>query len=49
LTTLSVTRLAKSLVLHPRGLRDAGFEPPFTLAQGLAETALWYRTKRILH
>ena len=39
----SLNRLSKSMVLHPRRLCDAGFEPPFSLAQGLAETAQWYR------
>ena len=44
LTTAAVGRLLGSLAVDISALRRAcAFTPPFTVAQGLAETARWYR------
>ena len=44
LTTAAVHRLLGSLAVDPaRFFRFTGFVPPFTVEQGLAATAAWYR------
>ena len=46
LTTASVHRLLGSLAVDSSKLRRvAGFTPPYTVAQGLAETARWFRSR----
>ncbi len=42
----AMERLTGSLALDTSRLAATGFSPPFTLAQGLAETARWYRRLR---
>jgi nucleoside-diphosphate-sugar epimerase len=47
LTTAAVQRLTGSLVLAPDAFHQAfRYQPPFTLQQGLAATAAWYRASR---
>jgi nucleoside-diphosphate-sugar epimerase len=42
-----IARLTQSLQIDTSRIRaELGWHPPFTLQQGLAETAAWYRTKR---
>ncbi|HEX8906740.1 MAG TPA: hypothetical protein VF771_17955, partial [Longimicrobiaceae bacterium] len=45
LTTAALRRLLGSLEIDPSRIeRVAGFRPPFTVDEGLAETAAWYRS-----
>lgn len=47
LTTAAVDRLLGSLAVDSSRLtREAGYRPPFTLAEGLDRTAAWYRASR---
>jgi UDP-glucose 4-epimerase len=47
LTTAAVDRLTGSLEVDASRLtRVTGFVPPYTMEQGLAETAAWYRSTR---
>ena len=47
LTTAAVDRLTGSLEVDASRLaRVAGFVPPYTMEQGLAETAAWYRSAK---
>jgi nucleoside-diphosphate-sugar epimerase len=47
LTSAAVARLSGSLEVDPSRLaRMTGFVPPYTMQQGLAETAAWYRSTR---
>lgn len=47
LTTAAVDRLTGSLEVDSSRLtRVTGFVPPYTMEQGLAETAAWYRSTR---
>lgn len=49
LTTAAVHRLFGTLVVDSRHLRAAtGFTPPFTVHQGLQETAAWFRGAPLL-
>lgn len=41
-----VDRLLSDFALAPTGLAALGWRPPFTAAQGLAETAAWFRDGR---
>ena len=46
LTSAAVHRLLGSLAVDSSRLtRVTGFEPPFTVDQGLAATAAWYRSR----
>jgi nucleoside-diphosphate-sugar epimerase len=45
-TTATLDRVVGSLALDTSKLSAAvGFRPPYTLEQGLAETATWYRRR----
>ena len=44
--TNEVERLLGDFALAPTRLADLGWRPPFTLEQGLAATAAWYRAAR---
>jgi nucleoside-diphosphate-sugar epimerase len=45
-TTAAVSRLLGSLEVDDTRLRRAGYHPPFTVQDGLRETARWYRARR---
>ena len=46
LTTAAVHRLLGSLAVDSSGLaRVTGFAPPFTMAQGMSDTAAWFRAE----
>jgi nucleoside-diphosphate-sugar epimerase len=45
-TTAAVSRLVGSLEVDDARLRAAGYQPPFTVQDGLRETAQWYRARR---
>jgi nucleoside-diphosphate-sugar epimerase len=42
-----VDRLLGDLAVAPVRLAALGFRPPFTVEQGLAETAAWFRSRRV--
>jgi nucleoside-diphosphate-sugar epimerase len=46
LTSATVQRLTDSLQIDSRLVRsELGFEPPYSVAEGLRETAAWYRSR----
>lgn len=47
-TSATVDRLLESLTVDPsKFFRNTGFQPPYTIRQGLSDTAQWYREQQV--